>query len=112
MDAAIKVENLSKRYQIGKQLKKNLNFQKQLTDLVAGPFGRLKKAIKGEHLSDTEDFWALKDISLVNPVKSNKFNVLIKTRPQSQDAAPITRNKIKNLYDLNFVEKSLQPTTP
>ena len=33
MDAAIKVENLSKRYQIGKQLKKNLNFQEQLADL-------------------------------------------------------------------------------
>jgi len=38
MDAAIKVENLSKRYQIGKQLRKNLNFQEQLTDLVTGPF--------------------------------------------------------------------------
>ena len=56
MDAAIKVENLSKRYQIGKQLKKNLNFQEQLADLVAGPFKRIKRAIKGEHLSDTEDF--------------------------------------------------------
>ncbi|MCK4728065.1 MAG: ABC transporter ATP-binding protein, partial [Desulfobacterales bacterium] len=63
MNAAIKVENLSKRYQIGKQLKKNLNFQEQLTDLVAGPFRRLKKAVKGEHLSDTEDFWALNDVS-------------------------------------------------
>jgi hypothetical protein len=27
LNAAIKVENLGKRYQIGKQLKKNLNFQ-------------------------------------------------------------------------------------
>jgi len=40
MDAAIKVENLSKRYQIGKKLKKYLNFQEQLTDLVTGPFKR------------------------------------------------------------------------
>ena len=62
MNAAIKIENLSKQYQIGKQLKKNLNFQQQLTDLVAGPFKRLKKAVKGEHLSDTEDFWALKGL--------------------------------------------------
>jgi lipopolysaccharide transport system ATP-binding protein len=57
------IENLSKRYQNGKQLKKNLNFQEQLTDLVTGPFKRIKRAIKGEHLSDTEDFWALNDVS-------------------------------------------------
>jgi len=44
MNAAIKVKNLTKRYQIGKQLKKNLNFQEQLIDFVAGLFRRLKKA--------------------------------------------------------------------
>lgn len=63
MQPAIKIENLSKRYQIGKRLNGNQSFQEQLKDLVVGPFQRLGRALKGEHLVRTEDFWALKDVS-------------------------------------------------
>lgn len=63
MQPAIKIENLGKRYQIGKSLNGNPSFQEQLKDLVVGPFQRLGRALKGEHLVRTEDFWALKDVS-------------------------------------------------
>lgn len=63
MQPAIKIENISKRYQIGKRLNGNQSFQEQLKDLVVGPFQRLGRALKGEHLVRTEDFWALKDVS-------------------------------------------------
>lgn len=63
MQPAIKIENLGKCYQIGKRLNGNQSFQEQLKDLVVGPFQRLGRALKGEHLVRTEDFWALKDVS-------------------------------------------------
>ncbi|MBE9546860.1 MAG: ABC transporter ATP-binding protein, partial [Proteobacteria bacterium] len=63
MQPAIKIENIGKRYQIGKRLNGNQNFQEQLKDLFLGPFQRLGRALKGEQLATSEDFWALKDVS-------------------------------------------------
>lgn len=63
MDPAIRIENIGKCYQIGKRLGVQQSFQEQLKDLVVGPFQRLARACRGEHLTRTEEFWALKDIS-------------------------------------------------
>jgi lipopolysaccharide transport system ATP-binding protein len=63
MQPSIKIENVGKRYQIGKRLNGNQNFQEQLKDLFLAPFQRLGRALKGEQLASSEDFWALKDVS-------------------------------------------------
>lgn len=67
MQPAIKIENIGKRYKIGKRLNGNQNFQEQLKDLVLGPFQRLGRVLKGEQLASSEDFWALKDVSFEVP---------------------------------------------
>jgi lipopolysaccharide transport system ATP-binding protein len=59
--AAICVENLSKRYQLGARESAHTTFREAATDFFAGPFRRLK-SLSG-HLEDEDAFWALKDVS-------------------------------------------------
>ena len=60
-DIAIKVENLSKRYRIGKRSEKHINFKESFKHALLSPFDYLRGTLG----SPTEDelIWALKDVS-------------------------------------------------
>ncbi len=58
---AIRVSNLSKRYQIGVARNGGTNFREALVELVKSPFRRFQ-SLSGRG-SAQEDFWALKDVS-------------------------------------------------
>ncbi len=63
-DIAIKVENLSKLYRIGAQLKRNDTLRDRLTDIFTASFKPSNKkdfAIRSSPSADT--IWALKDVS-------------------------------------------------
>jgi lipopolysaccharide transport system ATP-binding protein len=65
-DIAIKVEGLSKKFHIGGLQKNYYRLTDQLTDMVAAPFRRAGKLIRGQSGSAAElneTIWALKDIS-------------------------------------------------
>jgi len=59
--AAISVGNLGKEYVLGGAEKADISFREMLTDSLAAPFRRLRRLQGGA--SDTESFWALKDVS-------------------------------------------------
>src|SRR5215475_13468472 len=60
MMPAIRVENLSKLYQIGAR-ERSTNFREAVSALVTSPLRRLRR-MSGNHLS-AETIWALKDVS-------------------------------------------------
>ncbi len=62
--AAIRVENLGKRYRIGGRTSGYSTIRDTLTDAFLAPFRRVKALVQGYGASDAaETFWALKDVS-------------------------------------------------
>src|SRR5262245_10187488 len=61
MSSAIRVEKLSKRYQIGAQQSSYRTFREALSGAITAPIRRLRR-LSGR-ANDAETFWALKDIS-------------------------------------------------
>ena len=67
-DIAIRVEGLSKRYQIGATPATYRTLRESVTDLMAGPFRRLSTAARPRRVAqDNTTFWALKDVSFTIP---------------------------------------------
>lgn len=60
-DPAIRVENLSKQYQIGARENGYTTFREALSGFVTNPLRRFK-SLSG-HVGDDKSFWALKDVS-------------------------------------------------
>ena len=58
---AIRVENLSKQYQIGARENGYTTFREAISGLVTNPFRRFKSLSGG--IANDESFWALKDVS-------------------------------------------------
>jgi ABC-type polysaccharide/polyol phosphate transport system ATPase subunit len=63
-DVAIKIENLGKRYTIGARQEKYHTLRDTLTEFFTHPFRRHRRGLHGGLRSQSEDFWALKDVSL------------------------------------------------
>jgi ABC-type polysaccharide/polyol phosphate transport system ATPase subunit len=65
-DVAIRIEGLSKKYQIGIHQKQYDRFGDQIVETIVSPFRRVGSLLKGERSTAESDqiFWALKDISL------------------------------------------------
>ena len=62
-DIAIRVENLSKQYRIGKQARYR-TLRDTLTDALAAPFRRVSSVLRGRSSTVAkETIWALKDVS-------------------------------------------------
>jgi lipopolysaccharide transport system ATP-binding protein len=61
-DIAIRVENLSKQYRIGKR-ERYKTLRDTLTDAAAAPFRRLRNPPFAIRNSQSEFIWALKDVS-------------------------------------------------
>ena len=66
-DIAIRVEGLSKRYQIGATPVAYRTLRESVTDMMAGPFRRLSRAGRAARSADATAFWALKDVSFTIP---------------------------------------------
>ena len=65
-DIAIRVENLSKQYRIGKQQAKYKTIRESLTEGVKAPFRRATNLLRGQAYGASnmdETIWALKDVS-------------------------------------------------
>ena len=62
-EAIIKVENLSKRYMIGRQAEKGEGLRHLLERAVRAPFARFGSQSAGKN-AKTEEFWAAKDLNL------------------------------------------------
>ena len=62
MSSAITVENLSKRYSIGHRRSKDDGFRHVLEDALRAPLAWLRNR-REQRKQQSEDFWALKDIS-------------------------------------------------
>ena len=65
-DVAIRVENLSKQYHIGKKREKYGTLRDTLTDVLAAPFRRAGKLLRGQASGAAEldeTIWALKGVS-------------------------------------------------
>ena len=62
-DSIISVENLSKRYIIGRNTEQGDGLRHVLERAVRAPFGWLKPG-NGEKRAKTEDFWAVRDVSV------------------------------------------------
>jgi lipopolysaccharide transport system ATP-binding protein len=62
-DSIISIENLSKRYMIGRHVAKGDGLRHALEGVLRAPFAMLK-GNKGSSNSKTEEFWALKDVNL------------------------------------------------
>lgn len=66
-DVAIRIEGLSKRYLIGGKQKQSNRLGDQLVETIFSPFRRAGKLIRGDSNAAselTQEFWALRDISL------------------------------------------------
>lgn len=66
-EVAIHVEGLSKKYMIGGKQGRNNRLGDQIVDIALSPFRRAGKLLSGKSSSAaelTQEFWALKDISL------------------------------------------------
>jgi ABC-type polysaccharide/polyol phosphate transport system ATPase subunit len=66
-DIAIRIEGLSKRYLIGGKQKQSNRLGDQLVETLFSPFRRAGKLLRGEPNAAselTQEFWALKDVSL------------------------------------------------
>jgi lipopolysaccharide transport system ATP-binding protein len=59
----ISVENLSKRYMIGRNLEKGDGLRHALEKMVRAPFGLFRGKARDNH-SKTVEFWALRDLNL------------------------------------------------
>ncbi len=68
-DIAIRVEGLSKRYQIGATPVAYRTLRESVTDMMAGPFRRLSRSVRPRRPapSGATEFWALKDVSFTVP---------------------------------------------
>ncbi len=66
-DIAIRVEGLSKRYHIGATPAAYRTLREAVTDMMAGPFRRLRRAARARPTAAGEAFWALKDVSFTIP---------------------------------------------
>lgn len=65
-DIAIRVENLSKKFHIGKRLERYKTLRETLTDAFVAPLRRAGKLLRGQSTGAAElneTMWALKDIS-------------------------------------------------
>jgi lipopolysaccharide transport system ATP-binding protein len=62
-ESIISVENLSKCYKIGRQANQGDGLRHVLEQAVRAPFGWLKSDARAER-AKTEDFWAVKDLSV------------------------------------------------
>ena len=62
-EAIISVENLSKRYRIGRQAAKGDGLRHVLEQAVRAPFGWLNTEARAKR-AKTEDFWAVKNLNL------------------------------------------------
>lgn len=62
MSTVIRVENLSKRYSLGAKETKRDNLREVMIDTFLAPFRRFR-APDGNDSGQSEDFWALKDVS-------------------------------------------------
>src|SRR5215510_2664425 len=66
-DVAIHIEGLSKKYLIGGKQKSSTRLGDQLVETLFSPFKKAGRLLRGEPNAAselTEEFWALKDISL------------------------------------------------
>lgn len=63
IESIISVENLSKRYLIGRQAAQGDGLRHVLERAVRAPFGWMRPG-RGEKREKTEEFWAVKDVSL------------------------------------------------
>lgn len=62
-DSIISIENLSKRYMIGRQTAKGDGLRHALEGALRAPFAMLNREERSKR-AKTEEFWALKDVSL------------------------------------------------
>ena len=62
-DSIISVENLSKRYLLGRQAEKGDGLRHMLERAVRAPLGWIRSA-KDEKRAKTEEFWALRDLNI------------------------------------------------
>lgn len=65
-DVAIRVENLGKKYQIGRKQKKHTRLGDKAVDVISSPIRRMKRLITGQAMSAADldqAFWALEDVS-------------------------------------------------
>ena len=65
-DIAIQVDNLSKRYRIGRGLEGRSTYgslRETLADAASAPIRRLRRSNNGDSKSETDFIWALKDVS-------------------------------------------------
>ena len=61
---AIRVENLSKLYQLGQKQERYKTLRDTVTDLVAAPFRKVEGLFRGKSVTPAaEDLWALRDVS-------------------------------------------------
>jgi lipopolysaccharide transport system ATP-binding protein len=60
----ISVENLSKRYMIGRHLEKGDGFRHALERMAQAPLGLIRRPQKRENPRKTVEFWALRDLSV------------------------------------------------
>jgi lipopolysaccharide transport system ATP-binding protein len=63
MDTVIRVENVSKRYEIGKNGAGSDGLRHAIHDFFTAPFNRRRAPAADIHNQHSDEFWALKDIS-------------------------------------------------
>jgi len=67
-DAAINVEGLSKRYQLGARVDSRATFREKVNDLALSPYRRLQSVFRGESAQVSgAELWALNDVSFSVP---------------------------------------------
>ncbi len=62
MNSAIKLSEIGKMYRISHESGQEKSFRDLITDMALSPFRRFKQ-LSGAAVRDTEEFWALRDIS-------------------------------------------------
>jgi lipopolysaccharide transport system ATP-binding protein len=62
-DTTIRIQDLGKRYRLGRRYEQYQTLRDAISNLAAAPFRRARRRLAGENLDEGEAFWALRGVS-------------------------------------------------